>query len=320
MRISTKAAALEKNLLALLRYVALLVAVMALVGSLGFLAIGMVNQLGETEVKPGKVAVQANELIPAQSAKSLPSADIQPIKPSLDKATKAKTLEIFRSRFKPSQRPDDKLTDDQVVDFIWTDSMLSSYADLATAGLTDAGGKDLTTAAAIMGDALTAVDTAAQNPEFQKKLTAYRTAQKQNVCTDHFTIHSRLVPGWDSTATNCEDWYKSPVGCAGTRLVEEPVTEKVCEMKFPEGLLSPVEQYAIAVATYAETAKHKSDDAKIQAQNKTSENGLRKEMGKERIQLAAEIFLGFLGIMFLYLFIALERHNRSLRLLIKEVK
>jgi hypothetical protein len=297
-----------------------LFAVLALGGSLIFLAVGLINQLGETEVKPEKVAVQATELVPSDQIKSITPTDKTPAKPSVDNAIKAKTLAIFRSRFKPSQRPDDKLTEDQVVDFIWTDAMLAGYTELAGAGLTDAQGKELNTPAAVMNDALSAVDTAAQTPEFQKKLAAYRNAQKQNVCTDHFSVRSRLVSGWDSTSTNCEDWYKSPVGCPGTRLVEEPVTEKVCEMKFPDGLLSPVEQYSIALAVYGQTAKQKSDDAKAQARNKTNENALRKETGKERVMLAAEVFLGFLGIMFLYLFIALERHNRSLRLLINKIQ
>ena len=83
-------------------------------------------------------------------------------------------------------------------------------------------------------------------------------------------------------------------------------------MKFPDNLEAPEQQFANAVQRYADGAVTKLEGAQNDAEAKTADNDARKAQGWIDILTSGKMFLGFLFVMFLYLFVAVERHHRML--------
>lgn len=316
-RISPRAAEAEGVFLGVLRYSALMIAGLVLVGAAFFLAFGAFQQMGRTGVAPAQVAIAAEDVAPTAVPAAPKKAEAAQEKMGISAEVRRLTLDVYRANFKRFERGDTKVTDQQIVDFVWTDERVQEFQDLG-GQLHDAEGKPLGDGDAVMRDALGLVRTASATEEFRKRLTAFRDAKKVNVCNEEVRTRSRTVQGWDSYATWCSNWYESPMGCAATRTIEEPYTEKVCTMKYPDDLEAPSQQLAAAVQRYGDTARAKLQTAKNDAEEATARNIARKAEGRENWSLSFKLFLGFMSIMFLYLFVAMERHHRSLRALMAE--
>jgi len=315
-RLSGKANLAEARFLGLLRYSALGIAAIVLLGSLLLLALGSVRQLGRTQVEPESVTVSSDDVVPPKAEPKEAAPVSQPRKPGISQDIRSRTLSIYRARFKGFQRPDTKITDQQIVDFVWSEDRIERFDALAKAALLDEEGKPLETRSAMMLNALGTVEKATQSDAFRQQLAAYRDAQKVNVCTDEVQNRTRTISSWDPYGTYCPSWYVSPVGCPSTRVVDEPVVVKTCAMKFPEHLEAPAQQFAGAIQRYAEKAETKLAQARNEAEQKTARNHARKLEGQDNISTGVKLFLGFLAIMFLYLFVAIERHHRTLRALV----
>jgi len=312
----SRANKLEAQFLGVLRYTALLVAALVLVGAVILLGLGLVRQLGPTAVNATQVSVSDEDLALLTDATAPAPQQAPQRKLGISEAIRKETLGVYRAGFRTYQRPDDKITDQQIVDFVWSEGRIDAFDGLAGV-LTDKDGKVLPDRDAVMLNALNLVQATAATDEFKKRLSAYRNAQKTNVCHDETRTRARLVEGWNSYATDCANWYTSPVGCSATRVIDEPYTAKVCEMKFPDGLQAPSQQFADAVKRYAEAASAKLSQARNDADAKTAANMARKVEGHANMSTGGKLFLGFLAVMFLYLFVAMERHHRSLRALIE---
>lgn len=87
-------------------------------------------------------------------------------------------------------------------------------------------------------------------------------------------------------------------------------------MQYPNDIEEPATQMAQTIEQYATVAKARLDQAAILAEEATAANHNRKAEGREKIETSGKLFLGFLALMFLYLFVAMERHHRSLRQLL----
>jgi hypothetical protein len=317
MRLADRANRAETQFLTLLRYSALTIAALTLLVSAGLLAYGAVQQLGRTEVEPETVSVAADDVVPEKPQQAAVAPKPQP-KAGIDQAVRKRTLEIYNARFKPFQRADTKITEQEVVDFIWSEERIEKFDALGNQNLVGKDQAVLADRKAKMLDALVLIDAAAATGPFKQQLTAYRDAKKVNVCTEEVLTRTRTVSSWDSSATYCPSWYTSPVGCPSTREIEEPYVDKVCSMKFPEDLESPAQQFASAVQRYADTAEARLIKARNDAEAQTARNHERKVNGIGHITTSGTLFLMFLGVMFLYLFVAMERHHRNLRRLIEK--
>lgn len=302
----------EAGFLSLLRYSALAIAALVLVTSVVLLTLGAIQQFGPTRVNPEAVSVAADDVVPSSAAPAAMHAAGATTKLGIDQDVRAKTLAIYRSRFKAFQRPDTKITDEQVVDYVWSEQRIAKFGALGNGKLHNQDGQALSSRSSVMLYALGLVDTAARSDEFRKQLAAYRDAKKVSVCTDEMQTRVRTIDAWDSYSTSCYNWDISPIGCASTRTVEEPYVAKVCAMKFPDNLEVPAQQLASAVQRYADVADGKLKSAEFDAEERTARNFARKLGGQENISTSGKLFLGFLAVMFLYLFVALERHQRSL--------
>lgn len=305
----------ETRFLALLRYSALLGASLALIVSAVLLGLGLVRQLGQTEVEPRSVSIGADDVVPPALIDDEAAEEASPAKPTLPKSIREKTARIYKELFAPSERSDNKITEEQVVDLVWAEGTIEAFEGLGDAGLTAGEEKQLIGTEAVMADALDTIARATKTQDYVAQLAGYRDAKKVNVCTDQSRTRERTVQAWDRYSTSCDYWWESPVGCSTTRVISEPYTEKVCEMKYPEDLEAPAELFAASVQQYADTAQMELESARIEAEAETAENFERKVKGQTNISESGKLFLGFLAVMFLYLFIAMERHNRNLRML-----
>lgn len=315
--VSTKAAGAEAGFLGILRYAALTLAALVLLGATVYLVMGAAKQIGRTEVDPKQVSLAADDLAPPASGRpAAHKAQQQQRKPGITQAVRQQTLQVYRSKFKGFERADTKITEQQIVDYVWTDERIAMFGALA-GQLHNKDGVKLSSDEAVMTDALTLVGSATGSGDFARQLAAFRNAKKVNVCTDEVRTRSRLVQGWDEYSTSCSNWYNPPMGCATTRVIDEPYTVKSCEMKFPDDLESPAEQFAAAVQRYADTAQARIEKARIDAGEATARNMARKVEGHDDMGNGGKLFLGFMAVMFLYLFVAMERHHRNLRALIE---
>lgn len=319
VKLAERANVTEARFLALLRYSALAGAAIALVVSGVLLGLGAVRQVGPTEVEPEKISIAVSDVVPLKLRQEQ-AAEPKALKITIPKSIRDKTAAIYKRDFAKFQRPDTKISSEQVVGLVWTEERINQFNDLISGGLVDRDGKQISGREALMDNALKTVTEAVKSKDYVDQLVAYRDAKKVNVCTTETRMRERVVEAWDRYATWCEGWYISPTGCATTRVVSEPYEERVCEMKFPDDLDAPAELFAVSIERYAEVAEMDLQSAQIDAEEKTAENHARKIKGQENIGMSGQLFMGFLAVMFLYLFIAMERHNRNLRALMIKPK
>lgn len=305
----------EARFLSLLRYSALAGAAIALVVSGVLLGIGLFRQVGPTEVEPEKVSINEGDVVPLRLREEATAEEPKALKITVPKSIRDKTAAIYKRDFAKFERPDTKITQEQVIDLVWNAERIVQFNDLVSAGLVDAEGKQINGREALMTNALETVSKSAKSKDYADQLLAYRDAKKANVCNAETRMRERVVEAWDRYSASCEGWYISPVGCATTRVVSEPYEENVCEMKFPEDLYAPADLFAYSIGRYAEVADMDLQSAQIAAEEETAKNHARKIDGQQNIGTSGQLFLGFLAVMFLYLFIAMERHNRNLRAL-----
>lgn len=314
------AARIESRFLSLLRYTSLAIAALVLISAAIYLGLGLVQQIGSTNVGAESVALASEDITPPQAQAKAAEAKASPqAKPTVSDAARKRTLEIYRTRFKPFQRPDTKITDQEIVDYVWTVERLAAFEQLG-GRLKDNEGNSLMDREAVITNALGLLEVAARTDDYRKKLSAFRDAKKINVCNDEVRTRSRTISSWDRYATYCPNWYSPPVGCASTSTIDEPYVEKVCEMKFPAELEAPSELFASSIQRYADTAEARLEAAANDAQSRSAQNMARKLEGRENMSTSVQLLLVFLAIMFLYLFVAIERHHRSLRKLVEKAK
>lgn len=316
-KIGSKAGQAESSFLSLLRYGTLLIAALALVLSTILLSVGFFRQIGKTKVEADVVSVISDDVAPIKQTLPVASSEKPSAKLGISQKIRKQTLRIFKSGLKTYQRPDTKITEQQVVDFVWTEDRIASFNRLA-GQLVGEDGQSLKSREDVMLHALGVVETANRTDAFKKQLVAYRDAKKVNICSEKTLTRSRQVSYWDSSAEYCSNWYVSPIGCSSTRMVEEPYVDTVCEMKFPDTLEPPAQQFASAIQRYVDSAESKLETASNDADDQTSANLRRKEEGIANITQSGMLFVGFLAVMFLYLFVAIERHYRRLGELIKK--
>lgn len=312
-QVTARAMLTETLFLSILRYSVLLVAAIALVATAAYLGIGAFRQIGQTAVNPDPVALATTDVAP--EAQSQPASTTKkPAQPKMavTSAVKKATARLYRTKFKKFQRSDAKIDEPQIVDFIWTEDRISTFDELA-GRLEDTSGKILVDTEAVMLNAISLTSAATSSPPFEKRLAAFRDAKKVNVCNEQIRSRRRTIATWDTYATNCPYWYESPVGCASTRVVSEPYSERVCKMQFPDDIDEPAVQMAQSIEQYAVIASVRLNNAAIAAEEATAENNNRKAEGRQQIETAGKLFLGFLALMFLYLFVAMERHHRNIQ-------
>ena len=310
---------LEKRYLAALRYLLIAIATIALIGAASYFVIGVVKQIGASDVTPEPIEIVASEVAPlslkeAEEGPDEVEAETEFAPPS---EIAKKTLDLYKARLVRFERGDENPSDDQIIEAVWKEERWSRLSFLV--GTSARHGDetiDLQSIADVAGHALDLTSEALEREGFQKSLAAYRDAEQVEVCRSVTRQRQRRVEGWDSYSTSCPGWFYSPVGCPTTRTVSEPYTTQQCEMQYPSDLDNPRQALASSIDRFADAAALNLEAAAYDAEERTAQNKARKADGRLNLYDSGRWFFGFMAIMLLYLLVAIERHQRTLRRLI----
>jgi hypothetical protein len=212
---------------------------------------------------------------------------------------------LFRQRFEPfRQRVDRQLALDAFDDaYVNSDGRLEAVTE---------GRLDFAGDRADLELLLRAMTDAAQTPQTQRRLQAYKNARQVRVCRDVQRTRPVQRSGWDRYSTSCPDWFYPPYGCPATRTVQQPYTQRVCEMRLPEGTRSHADIFRAYHDRFFSLLgqRRRSNSANAAAARLDILYGQIE--GRLSLTKAAYIFGGFLLVMFFFLLIAIERHQRRL--------
>lgn len=302
----------EAVYLKVLRAVILLIATLLLVYA-GWIAVSSAYKTSRSpdSVKEEAATVNADELTDAQLPVEGPGAvkSDQPQTNSEDakfyRSFAGRYYDLYRTKFEPYRHQDDKQLGVQEFD----DSFLNTNARLAAVTKGEVkfadDSSDLEALLAVMR-------AAADKPATVQRLERYKTAKK--VPATHSVERSRaeVQRGWDSTATSCPDWYENPVGCSAIRVVNIPYTEHVTELQYPKGTQSHAQIFRAFQDRFFDLLQQRREAhaAKANRERESILGGIAD--GKVSLVTALELLGGFLVLMFFFLLIAIERHQRRL--------
>lgn len=221
----------------------------------------------------------------------------------------ARYYELYRRRFEPYRQAEDKrLTRDEFDDrFIDTEKRLGQIAsnDLNFESDRD----DLKALLAVM-------TAAADAPAAEQRLQKYQSAKKVQVSNQVQRTRTERRNGWDSYSTSCAAWYESPIGCPATRSVSVPFMETVKSMEFPKDTQSHAQIFEAFQSRYFELLGERRLSNQADAENQRRSIAEGKIEGRLGMYSALQIVGAFLALMFFFLLIAVERHQRRMSTLL----
>ena len=311
-RISNVFDKVEAVYLKILRATILLIATL-LLGCAGWMAVQSLYKMSQSpdsvQVEMAKVSADeiTNAEMPALDRTSTVDGEpaFDPIHQGFYADFVTRYYHLFKSRFEPFRQAEDKnLTQEEFDDaFLNTSERLNAV----TTGQRnfERDKEDLETLLSVMTDA-------SQKPLTQKRLKEYQAAKK--VAVQKKVQRTRTVErrGWNSLSTDCDNWYSTPIGCAETQKVQVPYTETITEMQFPEGTQTHFQIFRAFQDRYVALLdeRRRSTEARAESERQAIINGITE--GRLSLFRALQIAGGFLVLMFFFLLIAIERHQRKI--------
>lgn len=303
---------LENIYLAALRIVVLVLATLALLVAIWIAGDGVRSLLVSTDVERDTVSVSAEELAAAVNSKRQASEDAEAAAVELPEALRKEHDAFLKGPFAGYHR----LYVASARRFNKTEDKVLSAPELAEAlgySVLDFSSDDDPTVKLFANDRtyrtqlIAAVQAAAAEPAQTRQLERYKTAQKTDKACRTVTESRR---GWDSYSTACDGWWESPIGCPVMRQV--PVER--CEPAYPADITSPVQAFANLDRGFREIWKQKAAEATERQQAEEARRYGLKASGVPKLTKALILLGLFLGVMFLFLVVAMERHLRKLKL------
>lgn len=317
-RQDVRADTLEARYLSVLRHSLLLFASVLLLGAVGLVLWGAAKQIGSSNINPVPVTITPADIAPdtpAEAEKSgQPIIRTDPFK--LSETLRKRTLSTYQKYFATFERQGEAVGADKVIQSVWPEERRVAFDQIASSQVVGPDGKPFASGEAAALYAVALSGDATREPGFTRALRAYKGAKKVRVCHDVTRQRKRTVDAWDSYSTNCSGWYYSPIGCPATRTIEEPYTVKLCEMQFPADISAPHVAMAESLEQFLRTSSTRSEQAVFAALDRESSIKTRKVSGRGNMFDGGKLFLGFLGLMLVYLLVVMERHHRALRNLI----
>lgn len=265
---------------------------------------------------PGSVVEQpaqvtADELTDAEMPVRSSATDARSDGPKVDPAQQRYYADfvkryhnLYRTRFEPFRQKEDKpLSLDQFDDaFVKSNERLQA----ATKG-------DLNFAAdkADLDSLLTVMTEAAGKPQTQQRLQKYKAARKVAVAKKVQRTRTETREGWDSNGYTCVNWYENG-GCPTVRTVQVPYMQVVRTSEFPGGTQSHSQIFRAFQDRFFSVLQGRRASFRAEAEQKREEIGIGNLMGRVTLWTMLQILGGFLVLMFFFLLIAIERHQRRL--------
>ncbi|MEN2787564.1 hypothetical protein ACFOKI_02910 [Sphingomonas qilianensis] len=216
---------------------------------------------------------------------------------------------LYRTRYQPNLRTDDKTL--AIGEF--DDLTINSSARLASIRK---GELDFAVDKKDLDTFLPVIVTASSSKSTDDRLSKYRLATKKPVATQVQRTRTETRRGWDPYSENCPAWYESPIGCAVNRQVVVPYSETVKVMRYPDGIASPNEILKSYQDRYfgllAERRRTNADKASSERQDIVAGQAT----GWGGLSQSVMIVGAFLVLMFFFLLVAIERHQRRIAALL----
>jgi len=257
-------------------------------------------------VKEQPAVVAASEIADAQATMDTPESAAEPAVDTARQKTYAafvtRYYRLYRTKFEPYRQPDDKILSKDEFD----DLFVESEKRLATEA------SDKAAENADLDSLFKTMSEAADLPEVKKRLVGYKRAKKVNVTKQVQRTQTVRRRGWDSYSQACEDWFYRPYGCAVMRNVQVPYTETVTVLEFPQGTQSHEVLFRALQDKYLNLLATRRETNASQAQSQRDEIAQGNVDGKISLFTALQVFGGFIVLMFFFVLIAIERHQRRL--------
>lgn len=203
---------------------------------------------------------------------------------------------LYKTKFAPFLQKDDSKISEQELEgkFVYLNNRLEAIRQ----GQLNFGADKADLEALLIG-----MTAAADAKVSQDRLRVYSSAKKSNVSrTITDTRTERYCSYYGYYIEQCITW--------DTR--EVPVKRVVTEMKLPDGVISPNDLFAAYHEKYINTlTSHRTDNA-AKAESGRSEIIRGNVIGAENLWTALRVVGFFVVLMFLFLLIALERHQRKI--------
>lgn len=302
----------ETIYLKLLRAIILIIATSLIL----YAAILAVVSLYRVAQSPDSVQEQVAEVAPQELTQQDPAATVgkqgDEGKPRVDPIQRrtydqivGQYHQLFQSRFEPFRQSEDKKLSRAEFDdnFVGTQQRLQAISQ---------GDLNFDNDVADLRDLVSVMSGAAQLPQTQQSLARYKAAKKVRVCRNVEKTRTETRNGWDRFSTSCPNWFYEPIGCRTTRQVEVPYTARECTMKFPEGTQSHTQLFRAYQDRFYTllSERRQSHAAEAAAARSSIVEGIAR--GKLDLWTALSLAGAFLLLMFFFLLIAIERHQRRL--------
>jgi hypothetical protein len=297
----------ESIYLKVLRAMILIIASLLILYAAGLAAMSLYRiAQSPSSVEEAPATVAPEELTGAGAPQPRPGttreAEINPAHRAAYDQFLRRYYQLYQSRFEPfRQRTDRRLSLEEFDDtFVNTGTRLTAAAR---------GTLDFNADKADLEALFRTMNAAAGLPRTQERLRAYQQAQRVRVCRNVQRMRTTQRQSWDPYSTSCANWYYD-MGCAVTRRVQTPYTERACEMRFPEGTQSHTQIFRAYQSHFYSllNQRREANAAKAEAERFGIIQGIAE--GKLDLMTALKVLGGFLILMFFFLLIAIERHQR----------
>jgi hypothetical protein len=302
----------EALYLKVLRTVILLIATLLLIYA-GWLAVSSAYKISRSpgSVKEEAASVNADELTDAQlpaEAQGSATPDQPQTNPQYARFYRSfagRYYSLYRAKFEPYRHQDDKQLSLPEFD----DSFLNTNARLMAVAKGDLKFDD---DRSDLESLLSVMTEAADKPATIRRLQNYQNAKKVPVTHAVERFRSEQQPGWDSSSEDCPNWYENPIGCAVVRTVNVPYTAQVSSLEYPKGTQSPAQIFRAFQDRFFDLLQQRREAsaAKANRQRESILSGIAD--GKLSLVTALQLLGAFLVLMFFFLLIAIERHQRRL--------
>ena len=153
---------------------------------------------------------------------------------------------------------------------------------------------------------------AADKPLTQERLVKYQKARKVPVQQKVERTRTTYRRGWDSYSTACYNWYESPIGCSVMRPVQTNYTETVTKMEYPKGTQTHAQIFRAFQDRYFELLQERREENAAKAERDRQNILAGFIEGELSLVTALQVLGAFMVLMFFFLLIAIERHQRRL--------
>ncbi|ARU16479.1 hypothetical protein A9D14_10160 [Croceicoccus marinus] len=251
-------------------------------------------EVAEVSVSPDEIAALPVETAEGETEPDAAADDLEAVRryygSFLDKY-----YALYQTRFERFRQADDKVLAKADFDdmFVQTDLRIEQI---------DGGDLSLGTDRTRLEGLFAAMQAAAQLEVTQKRLAAYKAATKKRVETEVTKYR---------TERYCDyyGYYMDECISYDTRTV--PYTATEVSMELPDGVFGYQDLFGTYQDNYIRTLVERTEQAEQKAGNERSDILMDNEEGSQALGLAIKIAGGFLAIMFFFLLIAIERHQRA---------